>query len=183
MNAVRAISVSLGVMAACLAGCKLAPAPDRDEVAQQALPDTTEIRSDWAGDAQDTGHVDDGWIRSFNDPQLEALVDEALENNLNLRLAATQVERAAGLARLAAASLKPTIAFNADLGSQTAGRSILGQDLFSGDTYGAVLGMGWEMDVWGKLRARARAGEEALAATVNDGSPKVLSGNATNVMV
>ncbi|MFV2071738.1 MAG: RND transporter, partial [Thermoanaerobaculales bacterium] len=67
----------------------------------EALPATTEIRDKWAAGAEDSGRVDDGWIATFGDPMLNGLVDEAINNNLNLRLAASQVERAAGLARLA----------------------------------------------------------------------------------
>ena len=77
---------SLGLATACVPGCKLAQAPDRDEIAREGLPETTRIRAEWAADAEDTGNADDGWIRSFDDPQLEALVDEAVANNPNLLL-------------------------------------------------------------------------------------------------
>ncbi len=139
-----------------------------DEVVKDALPETTDIPADWAAGVEDTGYVDDGWVASFGDTRLERLVDEAIQNNLDLRLAASQVERAAGLAQLAGSSLKPTIGIGGDAGGRAAGREVMDTNLFSGWTYGASLAMSWELDVWGKLRARAQAGEESLAATVAD---------------
>ena len=92
-----------------LTSCATAPPPKTAEVVDDALPESTEIRDDWAAGAGDSGRVDDGWISTFNDPMLNELVDEAIHNNLNLRLAASQVDRAAGLARMAGASLKPAV--------------------------------------------------------------------------
>jgi NodT family efflux transporter outer membrane factor (OMF) lipoprotein len=54
-----------------------------------------------------------------------------------------------------------------DYGRRSVGRSYAGYELPS-QTYSATAFASWEVDVWGKLRARARAGEEALAATEAD---------------
>ena len=51
-----------------------------------------------AAEFVDSGEVEDGWIKSFDDSELERLVDEALRNNLNLRIAATQIDTAAAAA-------------------------------------------------------------------------------------
>ena len=101
----------LAVVGVGLSACALQQAPTQSEIADEALPSTTEIPPVWAADAADGGKVDDGWIAAFGDEQLEALVAEMLQNNLNLRLAATQVERASAISRLAAASLSPSIRF------------------------------------------------------------------------
>lgn len=146
-----------------LTSCAKAPPPQTAEVMDEALPSTTEIRDEWAAGAADSGSVDDGWIASFGDPTLDDLVDEAIRNNLNLRLAASQVERAAGLARLAGAALKPAVGLGGNSGqtwSQT--------DLLSGNSYNAALTVSWEADVWGKLRSRKAAGEAGLEATAAD---------------
>jgi NodT family efflux transporter outer membrane factor (OMF) lipoprotein len=142
-------------------------APTQSEIADEALPSSTEIPPEWSADAADSGKVDDGWIAAFGDEQLEALVEEMLQNNLNLRLAATQVERASAISRLAAASLSPMVGVGGDYGTRSVSRMYAGYDL-SGETYSATAFVSWEADVWGKLRARARAGEEALGATEAD---------------
>jgi NodT family efflux transporter outer membrane factor (OMF) lipoprotein len=160
--------LGLALVVALANGCAVKKPPASNEVVQDALPETTEIPADWAAGAEDTGYVDDGWVASFGDTRLGRLVDESIQNNLDLRLAASQVERAAGLAQLAGSSLKPTIGIGGDAGGRAAGREVMDTNLFSGWTYGASLTMSWELDVWGKLRARAQAGEEALAATAAD---------------
>jgi len=146
-----------------LTGCATASPPKTDEVLDQALPETTTIRDQWAAGAEDGGKVDDGWIATFGDPMLNKLVAEAIANNLNLRMAASQVERAAGLARLAGASLKPAIGLGGSYGETWSEK-----DLFSGNSYNAALSINWELDVWGKLRSRKAAGEAGLEATSAD---------------
>jgi hypothetical protein len=90
--------------------------------------------------------VDDDWLATFEDPQLEALVAEALNTqNPNLRILSAQVDRATAAARLAGAALKPTVALGGDLS-----------------------GVSWEADVWGRVQAGVNAAEESLRATVAD---------------
>ena len=158
----------LVLCAAMMAGCKLRKPPETGKLVEGSLPDGTEVPDQWASDADDDGYVDDGWTASFGDPRLVDLTREAIGNNLNLRLAAAQVDRAAGLSRVAASYLKPSIGIGADVGGRGATATFAGQNVLSGATYGATLNMSWEADVWGKLRARARAGEEALEATKAD---------------
>lgn len=155
------LTVESGLVLLAL-GCATAPAPETPEILEEALPESTEIPEEWSAEAEDTGYVDDGWIASFGDARLEALVDEALANNLDLRLAAAEVERAAGLARVAGAALKPTVSFAGDI-AETGGDSRV-----SGTSYSAGVAVSWEADVWGRVRAGAAAGEEALAASVAD---------------
>jgi outer membrane protein TolC len=43
--------------------------------------------------------VEGSWLKTLSDPQVQAVVEEVLRNNLGLRLAATRVEVAAGIPR------------------------------------------------------------------------------------
>jgi NodT family efflux transporter outer membrane factor (OMF) lipoprotein len=143
------------------AGCatQLAEGPTSDEVVEQALPDT-KVAAGWAAPADDHGKVDDGWLASFNDPQLQALVDEALRvQNPNLRILSTQVDRAAASAALAGAALKPNVGLATGIS----------ENLTDSDTTsGASVVMSWEADVWGRVQAGANAADENLRATVAD---------------
>ena len=143
-----------------LGSCAGTPSPTTEEVVEQALPQETDIPDSWAALADKAGPVDDGWLKSFRDPKLEALVDEALNQNPGLRIAAANVESAAAAAVIAGAALKPTVAAGAGV-EQTYGSSPI-------DTNSWAVGMSWELDLWGKLRARAAAGEAAYEATVAD---------------
>ena len=143
-----------------LPGCKsAAPPPTTEDVISEALPETTVVPEEFkAAEFVDTGEVDDGWITTFGDPELEKLVDEAMRNNLNLRIAATQIDVAAAAAVQAGARLKPTL--DLALGASGSGTSSAG----SGD---AIVGLSstWEIDVWGKLASGTAAAEASLAAT------------------
>ncbi|MCP4767173.1 MAG: TolC family protein [Gammaproteobacteria bacterium] len=141
---------------------KLEEAPTSDEVVAEALPDT-EIAAVWSAPAGDTGAVDDDWLTSFNDQQLEQIVDEALRlQNPNMRILAAQVDRAEAAARLAGAALKPNIGLAAGLSE-----NIDASGPEASNSGGGVT-MSWEADVWGRVEAGANAAEENLRATVAD---------------
>ena len=55
------------------------------------------------------GAVGDGWLAAFNDPQLDALVQEALAYNPDLQVAAARVEQAAAFVKVAGATLYPQV--------------------------------------------------------------------------
>ena len=143
-----------------VAGCSVAPAPETPEIVEDALPETTEIEAEWTAPADDGGYVDDGWIDDFGDPELEALVDEAIsEQNPNMRVLSAQVDQAQALTRQASAKLKPMVGLGGSMSETTGG---------VGTAYQAGVGISWEIDVWGKIRAGSRAAQENLRATVAD---------------
>jgi len=109
--------LSIGLVGTCLlAACAVKEAPPTADVVEDALPSTTKVAEEWTAPAGDTGTVDDGWLKNFHDPQLDALVKEALDTqNPNMRLLSSQVDRATASARLAGAALKPTVGLGADL--------------------------------------------------------------------
>ena len=148
-----------------LTGCasKLETPPETAEVVADALPETTEVVAEWSAPAADTGAVDDDWLKTFNDPELEALVEEALhERNPNMRFLAAQVDRANAAARLAGAALEPTVALGADVSG------VSGSQSDSSGSAGAGVALSWEADVWGRVQAGAQAAEENLRASVAD---------------
>ena len=67
------------------------------------------IPGSWAGPHR-SGPVVPGWIRTFGDPELTALVEDAVARNPDLRAAAARVEASRYAVRVAAASLYPRIA-------------------------------------------------------------------------
>ena len=107
--------------------------------------------------------VDSMWWKAYGDSQLNALVTEALENNIDLARSAITVNRALYQARQQGANLAPS--FSAGQNSS------LSKNLESGnssDSYSANLGLSYELDLWGKLRNAASAQEWEYLATVED---------------
>ena len=154
---------------ALLAGACASPAPPpaTDEVVEQALPETTEIAPAFSepvpswDEVVARGAAKDGWLATFGDERLEAIVAEALQNNRELAAARANLDAAAGFARQAGAALAPAVAVGG--GAQSTDR---------GDTdtsvAGASLNLQWELDIWGRLAAGASAAEEAFRATEAD---------------
>ncbi|HEY8195790.1 MAG TPA: efflux transporter outer membrane subunit [Gemmatimonadales bacterium] len=144
--------------AAALVGCALKQPPSNDEVAAEVLP-AAKLPPGWKAAPVDTTPVVEGWLATFGDPALLALVTEALEQNADLRLAAARVDAATGQLRLAKSLLYPAV----DL----IGHGGIG---LGGDASGlnAVLVRAeWEADLWGRVRygrAAARAGQGAASA-------------------
>ncbi len=111
------------------------------------------------------------WWETYDDPQLHALIDLALSQNHDLQAAAFRVEQIVAAARVAKADLKPAIGVGLSVQRQQqvfVGLPIPGGPNVLSSTstqYGTSLEASWEADLWGRLRAGARAAlAEAQAA-------------------
>jgi outer membrane protein, multidrug efflux system len=147
----RAILPTLAVaVAASVASCALQSPPKRDEVEKQALPNLA-VPDRWTAPGGASGTAGDHWLAGFNDPQLDALVKEALAYNPDLQVAAARVEQAAGYVKVAGATLYPQVTVLARGGGKMSGDStgLQGVGLFAN----------WELDLWGRVRAGQAAAE------------------------
>lgn len=140
----------VAAVAIAVSGCSGTPSQeqvDRDVV--QATQSQIPVAPDQWGVAAESGVVQAGWIESFNDPALTAIVIEAQSNNRDLAAAAVNVDRAWALARQAGASLLP------DVNLTTSGSRSGIVDSSGSDSTSLSLGaqVSWEADVWGRLRS------------------------------
>jgi NodT family efflux transporter outer membrane factor (OMF) lipoprotein len=137
-------------LAAAAAGCALEAPPKAEDVRGQALPNLT-LPQQWADQGGATGAVLNGWLATFQDPQLAALVQEALSYNPDLQVAAARVQQASAYVKLAGATLYPQVNLLAR-----------GGGTMSGDSSG-LEGIGvfanWEIDLWGRVRAGREAAQ------------------------
>jgi NodT family efflux transporter outer membrane factor (OMF) lipoprotein len=142
-----------------LAACVLAPAPTTGELRDQELTHAPPPPA-WKAPGAAPGTVQDNWLATFSDAQLEALVAEAMQYNADLRVAAARAEQAAGYVKAAGGSLFPTVA--------ALGR---GGGEMSGDDSGLkgwLVSASWELDLWGRVRYSKRGAEEQYASTEAD---------------
>lgn len=163
----RITLVSFTLCTPILAGCVNKTAPTSGDIQSEVLPDTTNIPAEFTA-AEDNGVVDDGWLDTFQDPKLNELVAEALKNNLNLKTAQAQVERASALSVLAGAALKPTVGYGAEVSQSNIGNEQLATIAGGSMRYNAGLAISWEADVWGRVSAGVAAAESGLQATQFD---------------
>ncbi len=117
------------------------------------------------------GQISTGWLAAFADPEMEALVSEALERNQNIRISAMQLEIARDSVVLARGPRLPSLGLGASgnlSGSRT--RDALG-DLSSwrnSESYGYSASLSWEIDLWGRLKDIHDAAKYDLVANTAD---------------
>src|SRR5688572_9934618 len=149
----------LGVTA--WSACAVKNPPPPADLLKSALT-ATPVQPAWTGAAPVAGSVETDWIRTFGDPQLEALVEEGLRNNLDLQAAAYRVEAAAGLVVQARSLLYPQLSLIGGFGAVGRGD----QDVF--EKYGIVGEASWELDLWGRVRAQAASATASRQAVEAD---------------
>jgi len=144
--------------AALLAACSMVPPYQRPPLAvAERFPTTTSDHA--AGPAA----ADLDWRQVFTDPRQQRLIELALQNNRDLRIAALNVEQAQANWQIQHASLWPTV--SAGIGANR-------QALPNGSsvtTYSAgLLVSAYELDFFGRLRALSDAAQ-AQAVSAEDG--------------
>lgn len=157
------IQVIIVVLAGAIlfAGCQTKSPPTRAEIQQQALPNITLTNAWKAGGT--AGLIQDNWLATFNDEQLNALVYEAVTNNLDLRVSATRVEQAEQYVELAKAAMRPTVAIAGTGGLKGGGGSDVSSAL-----QGIMLAASWEPDLWGRMRYARNAAQATYASAQSD---------------
>ncbi len=145
-----------------ITGCATKSPPTPAEIREQSGTLTNfALTNPWKAGAT-AGPIADNWLATFDDPQLSALVAEAMTNNPDLRASATRVDQAEQYLRLAKAALRPTINLFG-----TGGLNMGGGDLSSA-LQGVSLGVSWEPDLWGRLRYGRNAYQATYASVQAD---------------
>jgi len=156
----RCIAVSV-VLCALVAGCMVGPDYHRPQVdAPKAFlyePQATAASANLE------------WWKEFDDPVLEQLIAEALANNRNVKIAAANVQRAAGVVTSTRSPLFPQLNYQA-----TAARvRFSDQDTIAlpssitnpTNAYQVFAGASWEIDLWGRVRRLTESAQADLLAT------------------
>ncbi|WP_343829807.1 efflux transporter outer membrane subunit [Brevundimonas olei] len=129
-----------------------------------------------------TGQPAPAWWRTFHDPMLDRLVDEARASNLDLRQATLRVEEARHQARIVGAATAPTISADAQGGytrlskttsiaallgeSGTPGSEPIGAPGTAFETYQTGFDASWELDLFGAGRRALEAADARTASAV-----------------
>jgi len=151
-------------------GCAVKRPPDTATTLKNALPATTAVPGEWTSKDVNAAPVVTDWIKSFGDPQLQAIVEEALKNNLYLQAAATRIDVAANMVTEAHSQMMP---FIGAFGSATyLGRyeqkNSRGQNKGRYNASSLLGSVSWEVDLWGRIRSQTAAAQQELAATESD---------------
>lgn len=152
-----------------LAGCKVGPNFQKPDLTMPAS-----FRHQGAN-ASPASIANLPWWKVYNDSTLRRLIGTALDNNHDLRIAASRVEQARQAAAQTRSAYWPSVDLSGGIsrGRNQAGGSPTFTNGATGDDAALVLGAVWELDVWGRVRrldeaSRARyfASEEGRSAVV-----------------
>lgn len=149
------------LLASLLAACTTGPDYQRPDV---PLPTA------WRGSAgDDAGLVNARWWQGFGDPVLESLIDEAIDANQDLAVAAARIEQFAARLGASESARLPTVGYGAG-----ASRELRSQERPNGLRPGQSptlsnfeLGgnVSWELDLWGRVRRANEAARAELLAS------------------
>ena len=157
-----------GAVALFLAGCAVGP-----DYKRPAVNTPTAFRtaaSDTNPPPSEASFGDVEWWNTFNEPQLKALIEEALTNSFDIRIAAARVLQAEALLRVTRSQFFPTVNAGGDLfTTRTSEKGPFGvprgvdpqQDY--GDLFASM--PAYELDLWGRIRRATEASRARLLAT------------------
>jgi multidrug efflux system outer membrane protein len=155
-----------------LAGCMVGP---------DYVRPATDVPAAWRIDGSEARDLSGtAWWEQFDDPVLNGLIDTALSQNKDVRIAAARIEEFRGRLAVARAPLFPQVGANVDAARQRASH----QTTFSPvpdsvdtrfSSYQAFLTASWEIDLWGQLRRSTEAARDDLLAATEARRAVVLS--------
>lgn len=122
---------------------------------------------------------DQRWWESFEDPELNDLIHELLENNLTLKEAWARLDQANALAIKSGADFYPDLNFAADasVGRRKTKNSQTTIDNIQ--NYSLGLFSSYEIDLWGKIRSENEAALLSSSATREDVNAAAMTLTAT----
>ena len=158
IKALGAITLSLA-----LAACDMAP-----KYVRPALPVPATSPQGPAYGAADGAAIvpaDTAWRDFFTDARLARVIDTALANNRDLRVALANVEQARAQYRVQRADLLPGVTAGGNATYQDSPFSLAGSGRT--DIYQAQVGISaWEIDLFGRVRNLSKAAQEQYFASV-----------------
>jgi len=178
-------SIIATILVVGLAGCAVGPDYHRPEpLPNQPLPNTFSDNTstltnqgNWKV-AEPSAHQARGeWWQIYGDSELNRLETLALTNNQNLAAAVDRFDESRALASAANANFYPQLTAggtpNGDITRQRTSVNQPNQGQPNGqshiyDTFTAPIYLGWEIDLWGRVRRQSEAAHARFIASVDD---------------
>jgi outer membrane protein, multidrug efflux system len=152
------ISLILGLL---LAGCLVGPDYKRPPVEAPGV---------YRGDSQSPPAAsqplgDEKWWEVFQDPVLQQLIRTAIEQNYDLRIAASRVLQAQAQLGVTRANQFPTVNAGTDVSSQRNPKISGSFPSYEARTGEVDLSVVWNLDFWGKYRRQTEAARASVLAS------------------
>jgi multidrug efflux system outer membrane protein len=159
-SAMRRATIA-AIACSLVAGCMVGPDYRRPEI---AAPGAYLYEP-----KQTAATVDVEFWKQFDDPVLDGLIAEALAKNKSVKIAAANVEQAAGVLTSTRSALYPQLSYQGNAARQRFSQG--GIDVLpSGVTnptnfYQLFAGASWEIDLWGRVQRLSESAQASLLAT------------------
>ena len=144
-----------------LSGCTVGPDYKRPTA---SVPTAYRGPGDEALKAEGASLGEQKWWEVFQDQQLQSLIRTALQQNYDVRIAATRILEAQAQLGITRADQFPTVSGGADLSAQRTAKSAILPPLEQ-STGQISLAAAWELDFWGRYRRATEAARASLLAT------------------
>ena len=152
------------LVALALTGCMLGPNYQRPSV---DVPQSWRFEDKEAKDVANTA-----WWEQFNDPVLNELIQAALKENKDLKIAVARIEQFMGQMETTRAPLFPQIGAGGVAGRQRVSEVYGATQLENSRTahptfndFQIFLNASWEIDLWGKVRRATEAARASILAS------------------
>jgi multidrug efflux system outer membrane protein len=159
-----------------LTGCTLGPKYKRPQV---TVPDSYRGLAPGTDRQSVASLGDEKWWSVYQDPQLQALIREALSQNYDVRIAAARVLQAQAVLGITRADQFPTITGGASASNERAPATSIALP-FETSPFQVNLSLFWELDFWGRFRRATEAARATVLAT-QWGQKAVVSSLVSNV--
>lgn len=149
----------IGIITLGLFGCTVGPDYQRPAI---------DMPAHYRHQQKSVLHANDiTWWKQFHDPVLDQLIAEALAYNRDVKIAAANVEQAAGILMTTRAQFFPQITYNANGTKSEISQNIATPEPSPNpyNNFQALAGVNWEIDLWGKIRRQTEAARANLFAT------------------
>jgi outer membrane protein, multidrug efflux system len=161
LRSVSGAAKAIAITGVLLAGCKMGP-----NYKQVPVDAPADFR--FATTRTTDSLADLPWWEVFNDPALQELIQTALKNNYDVRIAVTRIDQANAIVAEAYSQLLPSVGYTG--GVSDGKNEFLGSPVPAGSesTRGAALvtlNAAWEIDLWGRIRRLNESARAQLLAT------------------
>jgi multidrug efflux system outer membrane protein len=149
------------VAAAFLAGCAIGPNYKRPPVAEPHV-----FRGQPAAEAASLADLP--WWEVFQDIILKNLIQEALGNNYDVKIAAARVQEARAQVGIARSQFFPQIGYSTTVERSRVNGALFNQpnpQALTANLFYGNLSASWELDIWGRIRRSDEAARANLLAT------------------
>lgn len=162
MRRLAALFTALGFSFSVILGCAVGPNYKKPQVNTPAV--YRGLTPEEAASGETRSLADEKWWEVFQDEQLKELIRTALQQNYDVRRAATRVLQAQAALGITRADQFPTITGQAAaVNVRTSQQKLL--PALDTNTNRLGLNLDWELDFWGKFRRATEAGRANLAAS------------------